>query len=299
MSVELRLPKISGTTEKEQIAQLKSYLYQMTEQLQWALNNVGSTYSENYVVEHRAKAETPVSSFDSEVAFSALKPLIIKSADIVEAYYEEINKKLEGLYVAESDFGTFVEKTELDITETSEYVDQKYSDVQAIVAGINDDVGKIDVTIQGVMQDVESKNNTLTDSIDAIGSRLEDEKGKTSEALDKLRGDLDSLNATVVEVNAHIRSGLLYYDDNEVPVYGLEVGQKNTVDGVEVFNKYARFTSSRLSFYDANDNEVAYISDYKLYIRNVEITGSFKMGGFEDTVTASGDIVTKWVGGNA
>jgi hypothetical protein len=160
-------------------------------------------------------------------------------------------------------------------------------------------MGKINGTIQGVMQDVESKNNTLSDSIDALGLMLEDEKGKTSEALDKLRGDLDSLNATVVEVNAHIRSGLLYYDDNEVPVYGLEVGQKNTVDGVEVFNKYARFTSSRLSFYDANDNEVAYISDYKLYIRNVEITGSFKMGGFEDTVTASGDIVTKWVGGNA
>jgi hypothetical protein len=66
---------------------------------------------------------------------------------------------------------------------------------------------------------------------------------------------------------------------------------------VEVFNKYARFSSDRLSFYDENDSEVAYISDYKLYIRNVEITSNFKIGGFIDTVLSDGGIVTKWVGG--
>ena len=64
-----------------------------------------------------------------------------------------------------------------------------------------------------------------------------------------------------------------------------------------MFNKYARFTSDRLTFYDKNNTEVAYISDYKLYIRNVEITETSKIGGFVDTVTANGGIVTKWVGG--
>jgi hypothetical protein len=80
-------------------------------------------------------------------------------------------------------------------------------------------------------------------------------------------------------------------------VYGVEIGQKNTIDGEEVFNKFARFTADRLSFYDQNDSEVAYISDYKLYIRNAEITSSLKIGGFVDTVMPSGDVVTKWVGG--
>ena len=86
-------------------------------------------------------------------------------------------------------------------------------------------------------------------------------------------------------------------DENGLPVIGLEIGQKTTVDGVEVFNKFARFTSNRLSFYDQNGVEVAYVSDYKLYIGNVEIKGSFQEGGYKDFINSNGGIVTKWVGG--
>ena len=80
-----------------------------------------------------------------------------------------------------------------------------------------------------------------------------------------------------------------------MPVYGIEVGQRTEIDGVEVFNKYARFTSDRLSFYDQNDNEVAYISDKKLYITHIEVTGSYTISGFVDTVLADGSVVTKWM----
>jgi hypothetical protein len=64
-----------------------------------------------------------------------------------------------------------------------------------------------------------------------------------------------------------------------------------------VFNKFARFTSEKLSFYDSNGIEVAYISDKKLYITHIEVTGSFTQGGFVDTVLADRSVVTKWVGG--
>ena len=106
--------------------------------------------------------------------------------------------------------------------------------------------------------------------------------------------DIENLSFTLAEVNAHIKSGLLYYDDEGIPVYGLEIGQKNTIDGEEVFNKYARFTSDRLSFYDQNDTEVAYISDYKLYITNAEVTGTLKLGGF--LIDTSKGLTIKWVG---
>jgi hypothetical protein len=68
------------------------------------------------------------------------------------------------------------------------------------------------------------------------------------------------------------------------------------VDGEEVFNKYARFISDRLSFYDQNDNEVAYISDYKLYITHLHVTESISHGGFV-TDTSDG-IAIKWEGGD-
>jgi hypothetical protein len=148
------------------------------------------------------------------------------------------------MYVAESDFGLFAEKTEQAISQSSTDIEQLFTNLQTIIT------------------------------------------------------DIEDLNFTLAEVNAHIRSGLLYTGDDGIPVYGLEIGQSNSVDGVEVFNKYARFTADRLSFYDKNDTEVAYISDYKLYIRNVEITSSYKIGGFVDTVMSNGDVVTKWVGGD-
>lgn len=335
--VELRLPNINGT-DREQLIQMRSYLYQLIPQLQWALNNV-STASHSQgekVVQKATQVMVPSSQapFDAEVAFEAMKSLIIKSAEIVEAYYDEINSRLEGLYVARSDFGDFIEKTEQDIKATSTYVEQKFGDVQVIISeeidGLNYSFNSaIDATDSRITEEVNNLNNTYNSAIDEINTsvsaidgatsninakvdattgEVENLKAVTDETTDKVK-DLDSavasaaddirdLKVAILEANAYIRSGLLYYGDNSFPVYGLEIGQRNTVNGEEVFNKYARFTSDRLSFYDQNDSEVAYISDYKLYIRNVEITDSFKIGGYKDIVKADGGVITKWVGGN-
>lgn len=237
--VDFRLPSITGS-ETEQLSQIRSFLYQFIPQLQWAMSQLNTTAGSAYVVKKENKAAEQKESFNAEVAFGALKPLIIKSADIVQAYYEEISSRIVGSYVAESDFGAFVEKTEQEIVQSSTDIEQIFHNMQGILT------------------------------------------------------DLETLNFTLAEVNAHIKSGLIYYDDEGIPVYGLEIGQRNTVDGEEVFNKFARFTSDRLSFYDQNDTEVAYISDYKLYITNAEVTGTLKLGGF--LVDTSKGLTIKWVG---
>lgn len=46
MRVDLRFPKITEATEREQLAQVKSYLYQLVEQLQWAFNNIDMSTTE-------------------------------------------------------------------------------------------------------------------------------------------------------------------------------------------------------------------------------------------------------------
>ena len=240
MSVNLRFPNITGTTDTEKLVQIQSYMHQLVEQLNWALINVDGEISK--VVQTTSASSTSSNSADAISKYNDIKALIIKSADIVNAYYDEINTRLEGIYVAESDFGIFAEQTTNDIEANSTAIAQHYTNLQQILT------------------------------------------------------DIESIEHTLIEVNAHIKTGLLYYDDSGVPIYGLEIGQRTAVDGVETFNKYARFTSDKLSFYDSNDNEVAYVSDRKLYITIVEVTGSFVMGGFVDTVQADGSIVTKWVG---
>lgn len=259
MSFNIRIPNITASTPTEQIRQVHSYLYQVVEQLNWALNTIESTSENvNTSTDTRANADTQTAQEDNSLnTFNSIKGLIIKSADIVNAYYEEIDNllKLSGEYVAEASFpegsAKFIEKTTSSLDATSTYISQNYTNMQEISSNL------------------ESINDHL------------------------------SIDDRTVIVNGRIKSGLLFYE-GETPVYGVEVGQetKNS-KGETVFNQYARFTANRLSFFDSNGYEAAYISDKKLYIDNVEINISFKMGGFVDTVRLPDkSVVTKWVGGN-
>lgn len=255
MSIEIRLPNITGGSAEAQIAQLKSYLYQMAEQLNYALKTMdnGTTIVNTSGVSSSVsdqQKEDPASTFNS------IKSLIIKSADIVTAYHDEIKKRLDGVYVAEASFpdgiATYIQTTANEVISTSEYISQMYENVQTILS------------------------------------------------------DIEGIKNDQISVKAHIKTGLLYYvgedgteSDSEMedgtPVYGIEVGQiVKDENQKEVFNKFARFMADRLSFYDQNGQEVAYISDYKLYITNAEITGTLKLGGFE--IDTSRGFTLRWVG---
>lgn len=225
----------------EPVMQVRSYLHQLVDELNVALGDIETTAE----AAKTAANAVAVSGGDRETAqsdFNAIKALIIKSADIVDAYCETISKRLEGRYVAESDFGTYKEQTAQTISANSGSIESLYQSVQEITT------------------------------------------------------EVSALAGSSIGVNAHIRSGCLEYDSTGAPVYGLEIGQRTEVDGEEVFDKYARFTAEKLSFYDQNDTEVAYISDYKLCITHAAITGSMALGGFRDTVLSDGSVVTRWIG---
>ena len=242
MSVDIRLPNITGRTETEQLTQIKSYLYQFAEQLQWALKNVeGGGNSSNVLYQSTSATAAATNTVASN--FNELKALIIKSADIVEAYYEKIDAllKLSGEYTAYSDFGIFKEQTLNLISANSSQIQQNIANLQAIF-------------------------------------------------------DTDGNIKAELLVNGHIYSGIIEYAKDGEAIVGIEIGQTTTENGVQVFNKFARFTSEKLSFYDAmvQDEPVAYISNYKLYITNAEITGTLKLGGF--VYDTSIGIALKWEG---
>ena len=284
MSINLRLPNITGLSEREQISQIRSYLYQLVPELQLALSDKGA--SSDVVVASSGK-ETKSSSntnFNVTGLFTTLKPLIIKSADIVDAYYDKISKKLEGAYVAQSDFGTFTESTAQAIQENSVEIAQVFTNIQTIDTNLSSEVS-------GIKQDVEDATKELSDSISKTESELSESINGISTQIEALAQSVDA----ILTVDAYIKSGLLYYNDAGLPIYGVEVGQTNNVNGENVFKKFARFISDRLSFYDQNDTEVAYISDYKLYITSVEILYSLVGGGFK--LDFSRGFTLKYAGG--
>lgn len=236
--IDIRMPNITATTPQGQMEQVRSYLFQMAQQLNFSLREVEKKADAVQSTVEGSAASSEVEKAQS--TFNSLKGLIIKSADIVNAYYETINTKLSGEYVAESKFGAFKENTEAELTATSEYVKQKYDSVQEV--------------------------------LNAFGERVEE-----------------------IISSAYITSGHIGFDEKGNKVYGIAVGETITDKNVETFRRFAWFTPGKLSFFDANDTEVAYISDSTLYITNAVIKGTLQVDKYVFDPTYGLALV--WVGG--
>lgn len=195
---------------------LHSYLFQLREQLGTAMITVERSVADTQRAAEKSAAVLRDEQKPSNV-FARLKDLIIKSADIVDAYSEKIEKRLDGHYVAVSDFGTYTEQTAALFAATSEQIAQMYTNLQIIESNV------------------------------------------------------EGIESAQREVNAYIRTGHIYDDEAGVPRYGLEIGEQLLEDGAESFKKYLRITSDRMSFFDSNGMEVAYISDKILHITEANV----------------------------
>ena len=233
-------PSISGKNDRETLQQLKSYLYKTAQQLQWAFDTLEQGSPSPAPA---GKTQQAVASVTPKTLFPGLKDLIIKSADIVDAYSQKIGDRMEGRYTAVSDFGTYCKKTDQRLEEDGQMLQQIYKEQE-----------------------------TLTETVDGLYN-----SSRTTEA--------------------YLKTGLLDRDSEDRPIYGLEIGQANQQDGVQLFERFARFTANRLSFFDSAQVEVAWISDYKLCITNAEITGNLTIGGRFKIFSGQG-LVFQWTGGS-
>ena len=131
-SLTLAYPSIAGKTTQEQLESMRRYLCSVTEQLNladWsakaALTEIAQVIDADGLPEEEKK--TTLSSY------AALKSLIIKTADFAAANSETWSAKLSGSYVAISDFGKYLEKTQLTIEGNSVGIKQLYD----YTAGVN------------------------------------------------------------------------------------------------------------------------------------------------------------------
>ena len=238
MNIDIRFPNINAQTTEGQVAQMQSYMHQLVEQLNWALNTVSNAQSRNasnIVIE---KQDKDISPEEAEDTFNSIKALIIKSADIVRAYEQTMKTTYNGEYIAVSDFGTYMEDTEHTIEENSKYTKEEFAKVENIT---------------------------------------------------------DDIESEIKKTNAYIKRGELgQYQSGDLvgeTAYGIGVGE--TTDGI--YKSYAWFTSKRLSFFDENGHEAAYISQHKLYITNAVFQGMVQFGGYKADTTDG--LAFTWVGG--
>ncbi len=153
MAIELRLPNITGETPEAQLAQIKNFLYSTIEQLNYALTVTDkATATLTQKVEKAVDTSSPEKKAES--TFNEIKNMIIKDADIVSAYKEEITKEYDGKYVAISDMGTYEENIKSSITEGPDGINVQLESLKEITTGLDTDavrksegyikIGKID-----------------------------------------------------------------------------------------------------------------------------------------------------------
>lgn len=233
----------SGTVE-QQVLQQYSYLFQMAQQLNLALEAAESSRTAAVQATGKSRAAQ-----GTEQEYQNLKSLIIKTADTVQRRMDQLSARLEGEYVASSEFGSYVEKLSAYIEAHPDALMQYYS----FCSDLQEDVDAVDA---------------------AFGSYKAGTEG-------------------------YIRTGVVYYE-GALPVYGVAVGQNLTttlVDGVETVaqNDFrATFTAKRLSFWQ-DSTEVAYVSDNRLYIRDITVLDSVTLGGWK--LASENGLAFQWIGG--
>lgn len=201
--------------ERQQLVQLRSYLYQMSE----ALNHGLTTLTvENFRgdMQQRLQSSASTEEVDESIhkAAATLKSMIIKTAKEINVSIDAITADLTGKYEAISDeFGKYTENAQANIEATAKGIVQSY---------------------------------------------------KYDERLDALDNSAAGFSTYVTDTNAYIKTGLLYTDESNTPVYGVAIYQedKKEVDGDETVTppRLATFSANRLAFWQ-NDVEVAWISN--------------------------------------
>ncbi len=141
MQIDIRKPQFSGS-DKEKMVQMHSFIFQLVDQLQWAFENIdekgsssqgGQVTSVQVVRESNTETITRLPT-DEEVlaSFDALKALIIKSSEIVDAYYVKMSERLSSVYVAQSDFGDYQREVNSEIEKNADNISVSQEKIETL-----------------------------------------------------------------------------------------------------------------------------------------------------------------------
>ena len=114
--------------------------------------------------------------------------------------------------------------------------------------------------------------------------------------LDALDESMAGFEAYEVSTRAYIKTGLLYHDEANVPIYGVAVGQREDEPGenaVSGAGSLATFTADRLSFWQ-NGVETAWISDGQWCARAVEVKERITLGQW--AMEQQNGFTLRWIG---
>ena len=237
--MEIRFPNISaGGDAASQVVQMRSFLYQLVQDLNLSLQALEG--SGGAAVQARQAAEAAQQGREERAQQAAnLKSLIIKTADTVRQEMDRRWTELSGTYVAQSEFGTYLEKTSQEIEEDPTKITRYFkfaSDIQA-------DVDKVGTDFTAYKTDVEGYIRQGIVGYDGVTPIL----------------------------------GIAIGQDIKSTATGVET-EKGVYDVIDKSSNMSVWTTEKLSFY-IGGQEAAYFSNGKLTVARIatdRLTGAGK-----------------------
>lgn len=252
-------PPILRGTEAAQMAQIRSYLYQLSRDLNHTLSNLSA---ENFST--GSAAQSVLSGGMSkeqkktlQEGLGNLKSLIIKTADAVTKTVETLSAELHSDYVAESEFGTYTENIDTILNATAAGLDlalNYYADLSDLLHGVSEDFDSYKTDVQGYIRQ----------------GIIAEEDGKPT-------------------IGIAIGRDILTTGEKET-VDGKEY------EVIDKKSDMAIWTTERLSFY-VNGLEVAYFANNALNVDTVIVNTKLVIGEAKWQIDHSRGFALQWIGG--
>ena len=244
MSV-MEMPAVPAGTLAQQVQQQYTYLFRLAQTLNRAMEQVECTAGAQAAQAQRTTVSSREAREERAHQAATLKSLIIKSADVVRQEMDRLATELKGSYVAQSEFGDYLERIsqriEADPSQLSQYF-KFASDIRA-------DVDRVGVDFASYKTDVEGY----------------------------IRQGIVGYDGTVPII------GIAIGQDIRTSQTGVETEQ-GVYDVIDKSSNMSVWTTEKLSFY-IGGQETAYFSNGKLTVAQIaadRITGA---GGWDVSFT--------------
>lgn len=135
-------PPLRGTTEKK-IAALQQYLTRMAMNINSAVNSLPEATAALIQQEGQTGSGNSKEIKDLQAKADSLKSLIVKTAKEVYEIIDKKTEEYEGLYVAQSDFGTYLEENKSIIETTARGTIESYDFIGIVDEYMGEDLETI------------------------------------------------------------------------------------------------------------------------------------------------------------
>lgn len=172
-----------------------------------------------------------------------------------------------------------ITETRTAVTELSQEVDKFKLDV----AETYTEKSEFNTFRQSTEANIEVNSQAITQQYSEIKAVEETVKG--------IDGQVKDVTAKVTATEGYIKTGKIAEDENQNPLYGVEVGQTGAD---QQFLAFARFLANKIAFLDTSGHELSYFSGQKYYISDAVILNNLNLGGYE--MSTKKGITIRWAG---